>query len=97
MHWADVATVDLLTYLTTKFEATRILILATLRPTDLLLQDHVFAQVKLELQGRGICQDIPLGFLSRQEIAEYLALEYPEHCFPANFADLIHARTDGSP
>jgi tetratricopeptide (TPR) repeat protein len=97
MHWADLATVDLLAYLATKFDAAPILILATLRPTDLLLQKHVFAQVKLELQGRGVCQDISLGFLKRDEIAEYLALEYPEHRFPAKLTDVIHAKTDGSP
>jgi tetratricopeptide (TPR) repeat protein len=97
LHWSDIATVDLLAYLATKFDSTRILILATLRPTDLLLQKHAFAEVKLELQGRGVCQEISLGFLNRDEIAEYLALEYREHCFPAKLTDVIHARTDGSP
>lgn len=97
LHWSDVATVDLLAYLATKFETMRILIVATLRPSDLLLAKHPLLQVKLDLQGRGVCQEIPLDFLSCEEVKRYLALEFPEHRFPDELPALIHARTEGSP
>ncbi len=97
LHWADVATVDLLGYLATKFRQMRILVLATYRPSDLLLAKHPFLQLKLDLQGRGDCQEIALGFLSRDEIERYLAMEFPEHRFPSELPDLIHAKTEGSP
>jgi serine/threonine protein kinase/tetratricopeptide (TPR) repeat protein len=97
LHWSDVATVDLLAYLATRFDSMRILIVATLRPSDLLLAKHPFLQVKLDLQGRGVCQEIPLGFLSCEEVERYLALEFPEHRFPDELPALIHARTEGSP
>ena len=71
--------------------------MATYRPTELLLSDHVFARIKLELQGRGRCHELSLDLLSRGDIDNYLALEFPEHRFPVEFADLIYARTDGSP
>ena len=97
LHWADVSTIDLLAYLATKFDSMRLLILATYRPSDLLLAEHPFMQVKLALQGRGACRDIALEFLSRQDIERYLDLDFPEHRFPVELAALIHTRTEGNP
>ena len=97
VHWADVSTVDLLAYIGTKLKSTRMLIVATYRPTELLLSDHVFARVKRELQGRGWCHELSLDFLTHRDIEKYLALEFPGHRFPVELADLIHARTEGSP
>ena len=97
VHWADLSTVDLLAYIGTKLESMRLLIVATYRPTELLLNDHVFARVKLELQGRGRCHVLSPDLLTRGDIEKYVALEFPGHRFPVEFADLIHARTGGSP
>jgi len=97
LHWADASTVDLLAYLATKFETLRILILAAYRTTDLLLIRHSFSQVKLDLQGRGYCHDIALDFLSRKEIENYLALEFPDHQFPKELTTLIQTKTEGNP
>jgi len=97
LHWADVSTVDLLAYIGSKFESLRMLIIGAYRPSDLLLAKHPFAEVKLELQGRGVCRDVPLSFLSPADVERYLTLEFPEHRFPPEFASLIHAKTEGSP
>jgi predicted ATPase len=97
VHWADVSTVDLLAHLGRHCPELRILVVVTYRPTELLLGPHPFHPVKLELQGRGVCTEMPLGFLERQDIDQYLALAFPAHAFPADFADLIHLRTEGSP
>jgi hypothetical protein len=42
VHWTDPSTVDLLSHLATKFEGTRILIIVTYRPSELLLLKHPF-------------------------------------------------------
>jgi predicted ATPase len=97
VHWADVSTVDLLAHLGRHCHGLRVLVVATYRPTELLLGPHPFHQVKLELQGKGVCTELPLGFLGREDIDRYLALAFPGHAFPADFAGLIHARTEGSP
>ena len=97
LHWSDVSTVDLLAYLANHFEAMRLLIVGTYRPEELLLAEHPFVQVRRDLQGRGVCREIALGFLSRDEIERYLELHCPEHDFPADFPKLIHERTEGSP
>ena len=38
-----------------------------------------------------------LEFLSYEEVERYLGLEFPGHEFPAQFAALIYAKTEGSP
>jgi predicted ATPase/tRNA A-37 threonylcarbamoyl transferase component Bud32 len=97
LHWADVSTVDLLTYLGTKFDSMHLLMVVAYRPTDLLLTKHPFLQVKLDLQASGACREMLLEFLAREDIETYLLLEFPEHRFPVQFAELIHAKTEGSP
>jgi tetratricopeptide (TPR) repeat protein/tRNA A-37 threonylcarbamoyl transferase component Bud32 len=97
LHWADVSTIDLLSFLAGKFDAMRALIVVTYRPSDMLLAKHSFLQIKPDLQARGVCRELLLGFLNEAEIADYLALEFAGHRFPAEFPHLIHAKTEGSP
>jgi len=97
LHWADVSTIDLLAYLAGKFETMRVLILTTYRSSDLLISKHPFLQVKRDLQARGLCHQIMLMFLTREEVERYLALEFPSNNFPEEFPVLIYSKTEGSP
>ena len=97
LHWADVSTIDILAYLAGKFEALRVLIVTTYRSPDLLLAKHPFLQLKRDLQARGVCRQIMLQFLTHEDVERYLELEFPEHRFSAEFATLIHSKTEGSP
>ena len=55
VHWADASTVDLLAYLGARCAGLRLLVLLTYRPTELLLGQHPFVPVQLELQAlRGL-------------------------------------------
>ena len=97
LHWADVSTIDLLSFLASKFDALNVLIVVTYRPSDMLLAKHPFLQIKPDLQARGVCRELALEFLNEAEIAQYLALEFPQHRFQSEFPKLIHAKTEGSP
>ncbi|HEY3394222.1 MAG TPA: protein kinase [Lacipirellulaceae bacterium] len=97
IHWADPSSVDLLAYLGNKCAGLRVLIVLTYRPSDLLRSEHPFGQVKLELQGRGDCREIPLPFLSRDDVHHYLSLAFAGHHFPEELAAVLHARTEGNP
>ena len=97
VHWADASTVDLLAYLGARCAGLRLLVLLTYRPTELLLGQHPFVPVQLELQRYGVCREVPLGFLGRAEVESYLSLAFPGHRLPAEFAAVIHAKTEGSP
>jgi len=97
VHWADLSTVDLLAHVGRQCQDLRVLILVTYRPTEMLLGRHPFRNVQLELQGRGVCTELELGFLTRPQVDDYLRLLFPNHALPDDFADLIFARTEGSP
>jgi serine/threonine protein kinase/predicted ATPase len=97
IHWADVSTVDLLAWLAGRFETMRALFVLAYRPSDLLLVKHPFLPVKQELEAHGQLRELRLELLSRTEIERYLALEFPEHRFPPELPELIHARTEGNP
>lgn len=97
VHWADISTVALLAHLGRICCELRLLVIVTYRPTEMLLGPHDFYSVKQELQVHGTCHEIFVGFLAREDIDRYLSLVYPDHAFPPDFADLVYARTEGSP
>jgi adenylate cyclase len=97
VHWADPSSVDLLAYLGSRCPGLRLLLVLTYRPSELLQSQHSFGPVKLELQGRGVCHEIALPFLSREDFDRYLVLSFAGHQFPEEFAAALHARTEGNP
>src|SRR3989441_1230125 len=97
VHWIDPSTVDLLAYLGSRIALLPLLIVLAYRPSEMLLGKNVFWPMELDLQTRGVCRELSLDFLSQDEVAQYLALEFPDHGFSPAFPALVHARTEGSP
>ena len=97
LHWSDTATIDLLAMLARRREGARLLVLATYRPADLAAPSHPLRAVKQELQLHGNCDEIPLDFLTRPSVDEYLSRRFPGHGFPADVARVLHRNTDGNP
>src|SRR5262249_41916783 len=97
IHWADPSSVDLLAYLGSRCSEWRLLLVLTYRPSDLFRTEHPFGPVKLELQGRGVCREIALPFLTRGDPDRCLALAFTGHQFPDGLAAVLHARTEGNP
>jgi tetratricopeptide (TPR) repeat protein len=97
IHWADASTVDLLSYLTRRFETKRLFIIVTARPSDLQLQKHPFLQVSRELQMHDRLQQLPLEFLTWEDVRNYLLLEFPENRFSDEFHRVVYEKTEGNP
>jgi predicted ATPase len=97
IHWADASTVDLLAYVQTRLANERLLTIITFRPSELQLAQHPFLALKLDLQTKGIARELPLAFLTENEVRALLALRFPGSAFPADLARLVHARTEGNP
>lgn len=97
IHWADASTIDLIAYLGDRFDSLKMLILVTYRQSDLLLAQHPFIEAKLNLEGRGAIRETHLSTFDRKGLGAYLASAYPNHEFPIEFVDLVHARTEGTP
>jgi tetratricopeptide (TPR) repeat protein len=97
LHWADASSVDFLAFLAPRLAASRILVVATYRESDLRLGHHPFVPLNRDLQARRISRVQHLDYLSADATAEYIGIEFPEHRFPQAFLDLVHGRTGGSP
>ncbi len=97
MHWADASTIDLIAYLATRFDQCRVLLLATYRPAELRMRNYAFLKLKLDLQARGVCREIALGFLTRDDVGRYTQLAFPDNRLPPALAGLVYERTEGSP
>jgi predicted ATPase len=61
-----------------------------------VLSKHPFLSVRWTCSRAGV-SGFPLEFLARDDIDQYLALEFPGIDFPGQFASLIHAKTEGNP
>ncbi|HMC20579.1 MAG TPA: protein kinase [Thermoanaerobaculia bacterium] len=97
IHWADASTVDLIGYLARRLETKRLFIVVTARPSDLQLQKHPFLQISRELQTHGRLDQLPLEFLTWEDVRSYLLLEFPENRFPDAFHRVVYEKTEGSP
>ena len=97
LHWADPSTIDLLRHLCHRISAQRVLLLATFRPEDLQTGNHPLKNCKVEMQAHQECDEIALGVLSADEIANLLDMRFHPNEFPGELASVIHRRTDGQP
>jgi predicted ATPase len=97
VQWADVFTVDLLSYAGARCGSAPILFLCAFRSSELSVADHPFKRVKSELQTRRLYRERALSSLLPGDIAQYLALSFPSHSFPDSFAVWLHRHTEGSP
>ncbi|HEX5108750.1 MAG TPA: protein kinase [Vicinamibacterales bacterium] len=97
VHWSDISTVDVLNYVTRHLDGLPVLIIVAYRPEELHAQHHPFLSMTRDLQSRGLCRSVELGFLTREETLQYVDATFPSHCFPRRFLDMIHAKTEGNP
>lgn len=98
LHWSDSATLDLITFLARRRAPARLLVIATYRPTEVILRDHPLKQVRHELQLQGRCETLALGSLDEAAVGEYLGARLGT-CADASaaraLAGALHRRTDG--
>ncbi len=97
VHWTDTATIDLLAHIATRFESLPLLVILTYRPGEMVESMRPLMQLKLDLEARGCCHELNLQYLSREDVAGYLVLEFPEHRLPPSFAEFLWRRTEGNP
>jgi tetratricopeptide (TPR) repeat protein len=95
VHWADVSTVDLLGFLAPKLAQLRGLILITYRPTDLTIGKHPFLRLKADLTAHRALREVPIAFLTEQDVAQYVSSQLPEA--RTVVASLIYRKTEGNP
>lgn len=96
LHWSDHATVQLLGYLAHRRGPAPFMVLGTLRPTELVLEEHPLAGLRQQLRTRRLIVDIDLESLSEADIGAYLAARFGQGV-PEAFVRSLHAHTSGLP
>ena len=96
-QFSDNGSVDLLSFLATRLESTHTLVIVCYRLVDMRIANHPFLQVRSDLLSRGVCTEIPLGFLDRNHIKQHLELQAPDTAFDPDFPDFLQAKTEGNP
>ena len=97
LHWADDATVDLISTFARGRGPAKLMLLGTVRPTDNTLSQHPLTDLKRDLSLRRLCHEIELQPLSESDIGEYLTGESQGATLPPGLAELIYRHSEGNP
>src|SRR5262245_20770337 len=101
LHWSDVSTLDWLTFVARRREPARLLIMGTYRPVEVIVSNHPLKSAKQELQLHGQCEELPVRFLTEEDVIVYLERRFAVgamHASPLRrLTQLIHQRTEGNP
>ena len=95
LHWSDVSTVNLLTYLAQRRDPARLLVLGTYRPADVMVQAHPLRGMLQELRGRGVCDELALELLLPDEVEAYMAARLGGEV-TAELVALLYHQTEGN-
>lgn len=97
MHWADPSSSDLLRLLGQRAAARRLLVLATLRRTEVDLTSHPLKNVRRELLAHEQCEELSLPLLDEAALGLYIDARFQPHQLPAELAQLVGRKTEGHP
>jgi DNA-binding winged helix-turn-helix (wHTH) protein/tetratricopeptide (TPR) repeat protein len=97
LHWVDHSSIDLLGRLSQNAREQRLLVTGTFRQEDVERANHPFKNFLLEMQTHSQCEELALGMLSREHLANYLDARFVPHRFDPELPALIHRRTEGQP
>lgn len=96
LHWSDPSTLDVFSTLAQRQEPASLLVVGTYRAVDAAIADHPVRDLKRHLVGRGLCTEVSIDQLSRDDVAVFLEHQLG-HAAPPELTELIHRRTEGTP
>ncbi len=101
LHWLDTSSLDWLTYVARRSDPTRLLIVGTYRPTDLILNNHPLKGIKQELQIHEQCRELEVECLTEEAVREFLEKRVADKNDRAlsfqTVAHVVFQRTEGNP
>jgi predicted ATPase/DNA-binding winged helix-turn-helix (wHTH) protein len=96
LQWTDPSTAELISFLGSRREPARLLILGTYR-TEEVPRGYPLTRVTGELIAHRLASSIALEGLSAEAVGAYLAKRCPGHRFPPELAPTLHRSTGGNP
>jgi tetratricopeptide (TPR) repeat protein len=96
LHWADGATLQLLSFLARQTRSDRVLLLGTYRDTD-LGRNHPLRHALIDLRRLQLAEEIAVQGLPHDGTATLIAQTLGQPAVAARLADTVYARTGGNP
>lgn len=96
LHRADTPSLDVLAGISALPQPSKLLVLATFRPVDALIEDHPVRSLCRRLREEGSASELRLDYLERGAVADYLQLRWPEAEGEFEVARLLRD-TNGNP
>jgi predicted ATPase len=96
LHWADDATLNLVSALARRRAQTKLMALATWCPMSGDREEKL-KRLKQDLLLRRLCTEIELGPLKKAAVAELIGWELDEPEPPEGLADFVYLRSEGNP
>ena len=96
LHWADEATLGVISALARRRTQARLMILGTYRSQD-GAADQPLKALKHDLLIRRLCLELVLEPLDRRAVRELLAKELGQESLPAGLDEFIYRRSEGNP
>lgn len=97
LHWSDVATLDLLSALARRIDPARLMLICTLRSSELAGAPEALQRVLEDLTLRGLAHEMPLRLLNEPETHQLLRAHYPQWQIPLEVAQRVHRHAGGNP
>ena len=96
VHWADDATLQLISALARRRAQARLIVLATYRPQNVPV-DHPFKGVKQDLLIKRLCEEMALAPLTKDAVRDLLTAGLKQPCLPKGLSSFVHQHSDGNP
>lgn len=97
LHWADVATVDVLSHLAPRLRRMRTLVVVTYRLHELALSGHPFGRLRGGLIARGHLREVQVSLLALDDVRDYVQSAFAGADVPADLAAFVFRKTEGNP
>jgi len=97
LHWCDAATLDLLAAVTGRDTASRLLVIGTYRPVEVIISDHPLKHWKQTVVPRNRFSEIVLTRFTRRDIETFLEVRLGRYDFSPACVGVLENRTDGNP
>ncbi len=95
LHWADDATLAVISALARRRTPARLMVLATCRAPD--ASDHPLKALRHDLLLRRLCIELTLEPLDRRAVQLLLTKELGQESLPAGVDEFIYGRSEGNP
>jgi DNA-binding winged helix-turn-helix (wHTH) protein len=96
LHWVDHSTVDLISALARHRTSSKLMLIGTYRPVDVVLAGHPLNALKQDLLVHQLCHEVALEPLGEAEVATYLA-DPSDAPPPEGLVRLVHRHSEGNP